>query len=160
MKKCDHKSVGILVMRDGKLLLIERKKPPFGFAPPAGHIDEHGSFKEAAKNELKEEVGLDVVSLKLATKGRKENPCRRGSTWHYWEIYRAKTSGDIKRSEEETKQAGWYEEEDVEELAERTKQYLAGQITEEDWQQKPGLEPVWYEWFCDMDIVWRARVQG
>ena len=84
MKKCDHKSVGILVMRDGKLLLIERKKPPFGFAPPAGHIDEHGGFEEAAINELKEEVGLDVLSLKLAAEGRKENPCRRGSAWHYW----------------------------------------------------------------------------
>ena len=46
--KCDHTSVGILVWKDSKLLLIERKNFQFGFAPPAGHLD--GDFyEEAAK---------------------------------------------------------------------------------------------------------------
>lgn len=64
-KLCDNKSVGMIVWRNDKLLLIERKKPPFGFAPPAGHVDDDKSFEVAAKRELKEEVGLDTDNLEL-----------------------------------------------------------------------------------------------
>lgn len=152
-KTCDHKSVGILVFRDDELLLIERKKFPFGFAPPAGHVDEHGSFEEAARNELKEEVGLDALNLKLVKEGRKENPCRRGSTWHYWKIYQTEVQGKIKPSKEETKQAGWYDRGALQQLADRTKDYLAKAIKEEDWQEQPGLEPVWHDWLSELGII-------
>ncbi len=40
-KICDNKSVGIIVWRDNKVLLIERKKFHFGFALPAGHLDDN-----------------------------------------------------------------------------------------------------------------------
>jgi ADP-ribose pyrophosphatase YjhB (NUDIX family) len=86
----------VLVWRNDKLLLIERKRFPFGFAPVSGHIDKHGGFEQAAKNELKEEVGLDVLNLKLIEEGRKENSCRRGGNWHYWKIYEAEAIGEIK----------------------------------------------------------------
>ena len=33
-KECDHTSVGMIIKRGEETLLIERKKPPFGFAPP------------------------------------------------------------------------------------------------------------------------------
>ncbi|NQV00584.1 MAG: NUDIX hydrolase, partial [Parcubacteria group bacterium] len=93
-KKCDNKSVGMLVWRDEKLLLIERKKQPFGFAPPAGHLDEDNSFEHSAERELKEEVGLDSKSIELLVEGRKENPCRReGGSWHYWKIYKIEAGG-------------------------------------------------------------------
>ena len=108
-KKCDNKSVGMLVWRDGTLLLIERKKPPFGFAPPAGHIDGDNSFEESAKRELQEEVDLRAQNIKLLIEGRKENSCRReGGDWHYWKIYQVEAEGEIKRSEDETKQAIFY----------------------------------------------------
>ncbi|MCG2690169.1 NUDIX domain-containing protein [Candidatus Parcubacteria bacterium] len=139
-KVCDNKSVGILVWKGDKLLLIERKKFPFGFAPPAGHVDEHGSFEQAAKNELKEEIGLDTLSLKLAIEGKKENPCRRGGTWHYWKIYQAQVSGELSPSKEETKQAGWYSKEDLQKLAERTKQYLAKEVNEKRGRKLLGLK--------------------
>jgi ADP-ribose pyrophosphatase YjhB (NUDIX family) len=75
------------------------------------------SFEDAAKRELKEEVGLDAVSLELIYEGRHENPCRReDGTWHYWKLYRAEVTGEVERSEEETKQAGWYTKEEVEKL--------------------------------------------
>ena len=154
MKKCDHTSVGILVWRDGKLLLIERKKFPFGFAPPAGHLDGRQSFEVAAKEELQEEVGLRIKDLQLIFEGRKDNPCRRkGGTWHYWKIYNAEVEGEIKRSQEETKQAGWHSKEQIEDLARRTEQYLAGKISEGEWQNFTGIEPVWYEWFKEIGII-------
>jgi ADP-ribose pyrophosphatase YjhB (NUDIX family) len=153
-KICDHTSVGMLVSKDGKLLLIERKKPPFGFAPPAGHVDGDISFEESARRELEEEVGLTAISIKLLTEGRKDNPCRReDGTWHYWKIYGIETAGEVKRSQDETKQAGFYDHGLLLNLAERTEQYLRGDIKQEDWEQAPGIEPVWYEWLKELKII-------
>ena len=64
--KCDHTSVGILVWKEEKLLLIERKNFPFGFAPPAGHLD-GDTYEEAAKRELLEETGYAGELHKIST---------------------------------------------------------------------------------------------
>lgn len=77
IKDCDNTSVGMYVWKNEKLLLIERKKFPFGFAVPAGHVDKHGSFEDAARDEIQEEVGFEVTDLELITEGRKENVRRR-----------------------------------------------------------------------------------
>ena len=140
-KVCDHTSVGMLVWNGDELLLIERAKPPFGFAVPAGHVDGDSSYEVAARRELKEEVGLDAVNLELVAEGRKENPCRReGGSWHYWKFYKANISGDIAskvvRSLDETKNVGWYTKTQIQELAKTNK-----------------LEPVMYEWFKEMKII-------
>ena len=153
-KKCDNKSVGMLVWRDGTLLLIERKKPPFGFAPPAGHIDGDNSFEESAKRELQEEVDLRAQNIKLLIESRKENSCRReGGDWHYWKIYQVEAEGEIKRSEDETKQAIFYKKDDLLLLAAKTEKYLHGDIGQDDWEKSPGLEPVWYEWLKELKII-------
>lgn len=153
-KKCDNKSVGMLVWRNGGLLLIERKKPPFGFAPPAGHVDEDTSFEEAARRELREEVGLETQNIKLVIEGRKENLCRRkGGSWHYWKIYRIASESEIKRSEDETKQAIFYKKDDLLLLASKTEEYLRGDMKQDDWEKSPGLEPVWYEWLQELKII-------
>ena len=152
-KKCDNKSVGMLVWRDGGLLLIERKKPPFGFALPAGHIDGDNSFEESAKRELQEEVGLETQNIKLLIEGRKENPCRReGGSWHYWKIYQIESENEIKRSEDETKQAIFCKKDDLLLLAVKTEKYLHGDIKQDAWEKSPGLEPVWYEWLKELKI--------
>ena len=152
--KCDNKSVGMLIWRDEKLLLIEKKKKPFGFAPPAGHLDGDNSFEQAAKRELKEEVGLDANKIELIIEGRKENPCRReGGTWHYWKIYKIEVSGEIKRSESETKQANFFTKDDLLLLSLKTEQYINSHITQEDWEKSPGLEIVWYEWLKKLQII-------
>jgi len=153
-KTCDNTSVGIIIRKGSKLLLIERKKPPFGFAPPAGHVDDHGSFEQAARDEVREEVGLNVTDLKLIAEGRRENYCRRkGGTWHYWKLYKAGATGDLKRSEDETKRAGWYSNEQIEDLSQRTAKYLADEITEEEWQNNPGLETIWLQWSREIKII-------
>lgn len=151
---CDHTSVGMLVWRDDKLLLVERRKPPLGFAPPAGHVDHHGSFEQAARNELKEEVGLDIEHIELIAEGRKDNSCRRqNGTWHYWKVYNVLANGHIDRNHEETKSVGWYDRDNLVWLASRTRQYLSGKILDKEWQDQPGLEPIWYEWFKQLRIM-------
>ena len=143
-----------MVWKDDKLLLIERKKLPYGFAVPAGHVDGDATFEIAAKRELKEEVGLEATELKLIDECRRENPCRRqGGTWHQWRLYEAKTSGNLKRSLDETKQAGWYTIEQIKKLSIRSNQYKDGKIFEEEWQKNPGLEPTMNDWFKALKII-------
>lgn len=153
-KVCDHKSVGILVWKNNKLLLIERKRPPYGFAPPAGHVDNDPSFSISAKRELKEEVGLTATTLKLLLKGRKNNPCRRlNGHWHYWKIYQAGARGKVSPSHQETKQVNYFTHQQIQELALKTKKYLTKKIRETQWREDPGLEPVWYQWFNKLKII-------
>ena len=151
---CDHTSVGMIVYKDDKILLIERRKKPFGFAPPAGHIDGDSTFEESAIRELKEEVGLIATKLELLIEGRKENHCRReDGTWHYWKIYRVEAINDIERSKDETKQVNWFSKDQIIKLVERTREYLQGKISDEEWENNPGLEPVWLEWLEELKII-------
>lgn len=153
-KKCDNKSVGMLVWRDNKLLLVERMKPPFGFAPPAGHVEGNDLFEDTAKRELEEEAGLKTKNIKFLIEGRKDNNyCHRGETWHYWKIYKIEAEGEIKRSEDETKQADFYTKSDIANLAAKTEKYFRGDIKENEWRKSPGLEIVWYEWLKELKII-------
>jgi ADP-ribose pyrophosphatase YjhB (NUDIX family) len=153
VKICDHTSVGMMVWNEGRLLLIERKKFPFGFAIPAGHVDGDATFEIAAKRELGEEVGLEALKLELVLDIRKENPCRReGGTWHHWKVYTTEVSGELKRSLEETKQARWFGTEEIKGLAAKTERYLRKDISEADWEANPGLEPVMYELFKELKV--------
>lgn len=151
---CDNTSVGMFIWKNDKLLLIERKKFPFGFAVPAGHVDDHGSFEDAAREEVEEEVGLKVTNLKLIAEGRRENPCRRpGGTWHYWKQYETEVRGNLKPSQDETKKVGWYAKAEIKKLAQRTEKYNNGEISEVDWELSPGLEKYFYEWVKELNII-------
>ncbi|OGZ44017.1 MAG: hypothetical protein A3J55_01125 [Candidatus Ryanbacteria bacterium RIFCSPHIGHO2_02_FULL_45_17b] len=153
-KVCDHTSVGIMVWRGDKLLLIERAKFPKGFAVPAGHVDGDATYEDSAKRELKEEVGLDAMGLRLIAEGRKENPCRRaGGIYHYWKLFQVEAHGTLKRSQKETKQAGWHTKDEIKKLAEKTERYVKKEISEDEWNENPGLEPVMYEWFKELAIL-------
>ncbi len=58
-------TVDVVVIRDGRVLLIERMNPPAGWALPGGFIDYGESAEAAAVRELEEETGLKVQSLDL-----------------------------------------------------------------------------------------------
>lgn len=153
-KSCDHTSVGMIVCQGDQLLLIERRKPPFGFAAPAGHVDDDGSYEIAARRELNEEVGLTAVTLTIVLEKDMNNVCRRqDGIWHHWKVYEVTATGDVRRSEQETNQAIWASVEMVEAMAAKTRLYEAGEISEEAWRQNPGLEAVWYEHFEHLGII-------
>lgn len=54
-------TVDIIILFKGKIILIKRKNPPYGWAIPGGFVDYGESFEEAAVREAKEETNLDVV---------------------------------------------------------------------------------------------------
>ncbi len=144
----------MLVKKDNKYLLIERKIYPFGFAPPAGHVDNSPSFEEAARRELKEEVGLMATMLQLLIEGRKNLRCSRpGGDHHDWKVYSVEVTGDITINPPEVKKYGWYSIEEIKKMAQLTDKYLKGEIDEKTWETNPGLEQVWYEWFKQLEII-------
>lgn len=54
-------TVDIIVEVEGKgIILIKRKKPPYGWALPGGFVDYGETLEEAAIREAKEETFLDV----------------------------------------------------------------------------------------------------
>ncbi len=145
---CNHTSVGMIILREGQLLLIERKKFPFGFAPPAGHVDEGETYEAAAIREVIEEVGLVVNNLTLLYEKDHANKCRReDGTWHHWCVYKGESLGKLKLSSEETKSFTWASKKQFQFLYERGLAYAAGHIAEDDWVLNPGLEGVWIEIF-------------
>jgi 8-oxo-dGTP diphosphatase len=54
-------TVDIIIEIDGKVLLIERKHPPAGWAIPGGHVDAGESLADAARREAREETSLEVT---------------------------------------------------------------------------------------------------
>lgn len=57
-------TVDIIISIRGKIVLIERANPPYGWALPGGFVDYGESFESAAIREAKEETGLDVKNLR------------------------------------------------------------------------------------------------
>lgn len=152
---CNNTSVGLIVYKGKDILLIERKKFPFGIAPVAGHVDDGEEFIEAASRELKEEVGLVSTRMKLVLEKRYENECRReNGSWHYWNVYECSVKDSkINRSLNETKSTDWYSSFQLKTLIKRTEDYINKKITDVEWKENPGLEIVWYDIFKDIKLV-------
>ena len=156
-KLCDGNSVGVLLRdADSRILMITRNLAPSGVAPIAGHVcDEIPTLTHlgAAIVEAQEEVGLTVWPEDLALVYARDLPnrCRRipaKSLGHDWRVFAAsRWTGELTPSERETRGARWYTVEEIQALAERTVAYAHGDVSEADWQAKPGLEPVWVDIF-------------
>lgn len=59
--------VGVLVMKDGKLLLGKRKNAHGAgeYASPGGHLEHLESFEACARREVKEETGLELGEVRF-----------------------------------------------------------------------------------------------
>ncbi len=58
-----YPTVDIIIEVGDKIVLVERKNPPYGWALPGGFVEYGESYEEAAVREAKEETGLDVELL-------------------------------------------------------------------------------------------------
>lgn len=128
-----HYSVGAIVKRDNAYLLIDRKKPPFGFACPAGHIDDGERPREAIEREVREETGLSLDAVELLHEEFVPwNTCARGTEGHYWYVFGGTAYGELVPQHSEVTSIDWF---------------TAVEIAELD------LEPVWDYWFKTVHIL-------
>ncbi len=131
-----HYSVGAVIKKDDKYLLIDRVSPPYGFAGLAGHVDEGESGDDTITREVTEESGLKILFYKLLFEEEiLWNYCRgvnRGATAHKWCLYECEVEGEVIQDKEETKSIGWYSIEEIKKL---------------------NLEPVWKYWFEKLKII-------
>lgn len=137
MEVCDHRSVGVLITnQNDELLLIERARPPLFWAPPAGHVDAHGSEPMAALEEVNEEVGIELAPNGLIRVLGKErmtnNQCRRSTDgWHEWTVFTALVeNSQVAASPDEVKRFAWV-----------TRATLGEMAYNEQYPMR--LEPVW-----------------
>ncbi len=151
---CNNGSVGVLVTRrrpggDGEreLLLIERLKVPYGFAPPAGHPERGETAPVTAEREVGEEVGLRGLVLSALSdpgvNGHYRNACRRpGGGYHFWLFYEAEVPSSVRvsASPAETKSHRWVTRAELQGLADLT---AAASPEEQRTPGFKGLEPVW-----------------
>jgi len=57
-------TVDCIINLEGRIVLIKRKNPPFGWAIPGGFVDEGETVEEAVIREMKEETNLELKNLK------------------------------------------------------------------------------------------------
>jgi 8-oxo-dGTP pyrophosphatase MutT (NUDIX family) len=159
---CDHTSVGALIFNDqGEILLFQRGTPPWGVAGPAGHRD-GDSHQNAIVKEVREEVGLQVISVEPVAIFDFQKPCRRpsqGKPYHDWSFFLTRVEeGEPHPSQREIRKVRWYSYQEVLELMGRTEEYhLLGYHTEQEWRENPGLDLPWYRFFKEeMSLASRA----
>jgi len=87
-------TVDIIIEIDNKIVLIERKNQPYGWAIPGGFVDYGESLIETAIREAKEETGLDVEIIHQLATYSDPNRDPRGHTIST--VYIAKAKGTPK----------------------------------------------------------------
>jgi len=129
-----HYSAGALIQKENRYLLINRFKPPFGFAGLAGHVEENETFEEAVKREVNEESDLLVTEIKFLIEGETSfgEHCTKGARKHIWKVFECKTKGKIKINKKEVKSYDWYTPKEIKELK---------------------LEHAWEYWFKQLKII-------
>lgn len=145
MLKCTGKSVGGICEENGKILMIYRRYEPYGWACPAGHVEEGEIVEHALIKEFDEEVGLKVVETELLLKEHVSwNNCYRSEGGgHSWWVFKAFCLGEVKVGEEETRvdpktgrSWGWFSRKELYHLE---------------------LEPVWRRWFEELGYIFNLK---
>lgn len=128
-KRCCGSSVGARVRRHTpsgwEYLLIGRAWWPIGQAPVAGHVyDAHTDVIDALIAEMREEVGLTVVSHRLLHEVRMTNLCQSPPAvpipGHHWWLYDVQATGELAPALEETTGARWVGDSELQYLADIT----------------------------------------
>jgi ADP-ribose pyrophosphatase YjhB (NUDIX family) len=135
IKNIRHRSAGAIIKDEkGRILMLDRKLFPFGWACPAGHVDAWETPEEALSREVKEETNLDVKRYRLLYNEFIDwNECSRGIKGHDWYLYEIdEWSGTVLADKEESKKMEWKSIEDIKNLE---------------------LDDVWKYWFNKLEII-------
>jgi ADP-ribose pyrophosphatase YjhB (NUDIX family) len=153
---CDHRSVGVILEREDRVLLLTRTAFPPAIAPVDGHVDAHGDPHSAAVAAVREQTGLQLTNPQMVIDSWRPNVCRRPlvahrDPGHQWSVYRAQAHGPL--APDLRGQARWMDGDELRRLADRTVGYAHGVITDAAWRGRPGIEPVWVAWLSVAGLV-------
>jgi 8-oxo-dGTP pyrophosphatase MutT (NUDIX family) len=112
-----HHTVGALCTPgeeiDRHVLLFLRRKFPYEYTIPAGHLEVDEGPEQALIREVEEETGMDVVEKRLLFDDRWfDNPCSRGAGVHAWVVYHCRVRGRLRLSDE-GRIIGWFNRDEV-----------------------------------------------
>ncbi|MBI2148759.1 NUDIX hydrolase [Candidatus Woesearchaeota archaeon] len=132
-----HFSVGAIIKKKNKYLIINRNLYPAGYAGIAGHINKGEKTEQALKREVKEETNYNIISKKLLFHEIiKGNECRTGFIKHEWFLYYCKCNGKLKLLKREEKSIKYITKKQINKLYKQRK-----------------LEPVWEYWFKKLKVI-------
>ena len=166
-KTCDNKSVGVIVRKDGKFLLIKRRNFPVSYACVAGHLD-GDTYDDAAQKEASEEIGITIKEMNGVWSGTLPNPCKRdGGHGHTWKVFEVTKWDGTPNAGSDAKEAFWASPEELAALTARTLSFektlgiplhdlgnFTNRVSENaDWKNNPGFEPVWTHIFREIGII-------
>jgi len=84
-------TVDIIIELEGRIILIKRKNPPYGWALPGGFVDYGESLEAAAIREAGEETSLTIHNLQLL--GCYSDPTRDNRMHTITTVYVAQATG-------------------------------------------------------------------
>ena len=94
--------------------MLDRVNFPFGWACPAGHVEENETPEEAMIREVKEEVNIDAKKYNLILhEFIADNVCKRGAKGHDFFVYEITDWDGEMKNNTESKDVKWMEEDDV-----------------------------------------------
>lgn len=100
----------IIVEIGGKVLLVRRKNPPYGWAIPGGFINYGESAEDAAVREIREETGVEVSGL---TQFHTYSDPARDPRHHTITIVFTATSADTPRAGDDALECGLFDEDNL-----------------------------------------------
>lgn len=100
-EKCKHISVGVILVSEGKLLLINKNKEPYKGKKSivAGHLEWGETPYQGIIREVKEEIGLDLLKLDFLVSYEDESNtlCRYGTNRHFWFLFKCTIDREISK---------------------------------------------------------------
>ena len=96
----------IVCDEQGRVLMIERRNPPHGWALPGGFVDVGESCENAVARETMEETGLEAVSVRQFRTYSDPGRDPRGHTVAV--VYIVEVRGEVQAADD-ARDARWYE---------------------------------------------------
>jgi len=103
-------TVDCIIEIDGKIVLIKRKNPPFGWAIPGGFVEEGETVEEAVRREMDEETNLSLRNLEQFHVYSDPSRDPRGHTVSV--VFTAK-GGGIAKAKDDAKELALFTEDDL-----------------------------------------------
>lgn len=123
-------TVDCIIDIDGKVVLIKRENPPFGWALPGGFVDKGETVEDAVRREMKEETNLSLENLKQFHVYSNPRRDPRGHTVSV--VFTANGIGELK-AQDDAKEIGLFREDALpDEIAFDHKKILDDYFQKED----------------------------